>query len=111
MIEQILLDYLSGKMRVPVLAEEPEEPPEKYVLVEKTGSAEEDHIQSAIVVLQSYAGSLYEAALLNQSVKTAMSDLPELDDICSCKLNSDYNFTDTQTKRYRYQAVYDITHY
>ena len=26
-------------------------------------------------------------------------------------LNSDYNFTDTETKEYRYQAVFDINYY
>ena len=27
-----------------------------------------------------------------------------------CELNGDYNFTDTETKRYRYQAVFDLTY-
>jgi len=34
-----------------------------------------------------------------------------LNEIGKVKLNSDYNFTDTVTKQYRYQAVYDISHY
>ena len=34
-----------------------------------------------------------------------------LDEIASVKLNSDYNFTDEETKQYRYQAVFDIKHY
>ena len=35
----------------------------------------------------------------------------ELDDISRCELNTDYNYTDTARKKYRYQAVYDIVHY
>ena len=54
---------------------------------------------------------MYEAAALNELVKTAADSLVTLDEIASAKLNSDYNFTDTTTKRYRYQAVYDIKHY
>ena len=34
-----------------------------------------------------------------------------LNSISKIKLNSDYNFTDTETKEYRYQAVFDINHY
>ncbi|MEI3522519.1 MAG: hypothetical protein V8Q40_16600 [Anaerosacchariphilus sp.] len=41
-------------------------------------------------------------------MKDAMEDIVELDSISQAELNTDYNFTDTQTKRYRYQAVYDL---
>ena len=40
-----------------------------------------------------------------------MRDAVTLDDVISCKLNSDYNYTDKETKRYRYQAVFDIRYY
>ena len=61
--------------------------------------------------MQSYGGSLYEAARLNHTVKAAMRDTVILDDVISCKLNRDYNYTDEETKRYRYQAVFDIRYY
>ena len=51
---------------------------------------------------------MLNAAVLNDKVKKAMDKMIELPEISSCKLNSDYNFTDTETKRYRYQAVYNI---
>lgn len=60
---------------------------------------------------QSYAPTLYEAALLNAELKEVLKDLIKLDEISRIKLNSDYNYTDTTTKEYRYQAVFDITHY
>jgi hypothetical protein len=55
--------------------------------------------------------SLCGAALLNEKVKEKMEKITELDDICKCDLNSDYNYTDTNRKKYRYQAVFDIVHY
>ena len=67
--------------------------------------------RSATIALQSLADSLYNAAVLNEQVKEAAADMIELDKICRVSLNSDYNFTDIQTKQYRYQAVYDITYY
>jgi hypothetical protein len=54
---------------------------------------------------------MYKAAKLNDDVINAMNDLIELDDICRVELNSNYNYTDTETKEYRYQAVFDINHY
>ncbi|OOV85805.1 hypothetical protein BTA35_0216720, partial [Oceanospirillum linum] len=60
---------------------------------------------------QSYAPSMYEAAVLNEAVKETVEGMIELDEISKIKLNSDYNYTDTTTKEYRYQAVFDMNHY
>lgn len=109
MIEKKLIEYLN--ISVPVYAEVPESSSGKFVVIEKTGATFENRIDTATVVVQSYAGSLLEAAELNEEVKTAMFDLIAHDDITDVTLNSDYNFTDTATKKYRYQAVYQITYY
>jgi len=44
-------------------------------------------------------------------VKQAMCDIADESEVCKCSLNSDYNFTDTATKKYRYQAVFDLVHF
>lgn len=49
--------------------------------------------------------------ITSEVYKAAMQDIIGLNEICKCKLNSDYNFTDTSINQYRYQAVYDIVHY
>ena len=108
MIEKIVLDYLSSVLAVPVDTEKPENNPSKYVLIEKTGSSSEDFIKSATIALKSHANSMYEAAKLNEEVKAAMDNIVTLPEISSSKLNTDYNFTDTTKKKYRYQAVYDL---
>ena len=41
----------------------------------------------------------------------AMLALPELDRVAACRLERDYNFTDTETNKYRYQAVFAVTYY
>ena len=111
MIEKTVLDYLTATLEVKVCMEESEKMPTEYVLVEKTGAGEENHIKSATLVVQSYAQTLFKAAELNVKVKEAMENIIPLNDISRCNLNTDYNFTDTQRKKYRYQAVFDITHY
>ena len=111
MIEKTVLDYLNEILDVPAYMESPEEPPESYVLIEKTGGGEEDCIYWATLVIQSYAESLYRAAELNEKVKKAMADAIAIDEICNVGLNSNYNYTDATTKKYRYQAVFNIYHY
>ena len=111
MIEQTILDYLNDTLTEPCYMEEPEGV-DTFVLLEKTGGALSNYVYSAIFAIQSYATSLYEAAELNEKVKAAMLTIAnELNTVSKCSLNSDYNYTDTTKKRYRYQAVFDITHY
>ncbi len=111
MIEITIKTHFDTALDVDVYFEQPETAPESFVLIEKTGSGRTNKLTSSTFAFQSYAGSMYAAATLNEAVKAAADSLVALDDIASVKLNSDYNFTDTATKRYRYQAVYDIKHY
>lgn len=116
MIEKIVLDYLSDALSVPVYMETPADTPDdpipsEYVLIEKTGSSETNIIPSATLAIQSISNiSLYNAASLNEAAKGAMFNLITVPEVSRSSLNSDYNFTDTTTKQYRYQAVYDITY-
>lgn len=111
MIEKTILDYLSSVLKVPCGMELPENMPASYIVLERTGSSTINRISTAILAVQSYGLSLYEAALLNEQVKIAMLSAVELNSVAAVHLNSDYNFTDTISKRYRYQAVFDITYY
>lgn len=111
MIEKTVLQHLSNTLPAQVCMEVPENPPDKFVLVEKTGSSQVNRINHATLAVQSWAGSMMEAAELNEQVKTSMDELSGFDDISACRLNSDYNFTDTTTKHYRYQAVFDLVFY
>lgn len=110
-IEETIRNYLDSVLDVPVFMEYPKEPPDRFVLVEKTGGGSINHLASALFALQSYGQSLYEAAVLNSELKQVMANFPSLPQISRAALNSDYNFTDTSTKEYRYQAVYDINYY
>ena len=110
MIAKTLLDYLSASLDVPVVMEAPEQTTD-YVLIDQTGSSRTNHIITTTFAIQSYGRSLDEAMLLNQRVEAAMDGFAELDEITRVELETDYNFTNTATKQYRWQAVYQITHY
>ena len=111
MIEKLILDHLTGE-GVTAYLEIPEgggTPP--FCVIEKTGGGQVNHIRNATVAIQSYGASMYLAASLNEQVIQIMENIVSLPEIASCDLNSDYNFTDTTKKEYRYQAVFDLVYY
>lgn len=110
MILTELLSYLNANLSVEAYAEAPEELT-GYVLLEQTGSSRRNHIITTTIAIQSYGISMLNAMTLNEEVKAVMDGFLQLDDVTRVELETDYNFTDTTTKQYRWQAVYDITHY
>lgn len=111
MIELVIKNYLDGHLSVPSFFEHQEGIDGQYVLIEKLSGGKSNQLKSSVFAFQSYADSLFESAQLNEKVKEVVESMIEVPEISGIKLNSDYNFTDTQTKQYRYQAVYDINHY
>ena len=113
MIELTVLNFLKsqniGGVVENVFMEKPQKQDlEEFILIEKTGSEKVNHINRATIAIQSWSRSMYNAAKLNEEVKDAMEKIIEYTEISKCSLNSDYNFTDTKTKSYRYQAVFDL---
>lgn len=110
MIEKTICDYLSTKLDCQVLPEKPKRPFGRMVFVERTGGNGR-FLRQTTIAIQSYETSMYKAAELNEEVIKYMNQIVELDEITRVDLNQNYNFTDTNTKEYRYQAVFDIYHY
>lgn len=112
MIEKTIIEYFNQAEGLPkAYMMRQEEVPERYILIEKTGSRKKNHILSSTFAFQSYGPTLLEAAELNEQVKATVEKMIELDEIISISLNSDYNFTNTANKQPRYQAVFNIVHY
>lgn len=112
-IEEYVRNFLNERMSVPVLLQIPKKDiPSSFYLIEKTGGLMTNHIKRSTLTIQSYGESLYDASVLNEKLKFAMEyHAIELSEIVSIELDGDYNFTDTTSKKYRYQAVFDIVHY
>ena len=111
MIETIVLNILEAELSVPVYMESPEIKQESYIVLEKTGANRVNRIDHATFAVQSIAQTLYQAAALNEQAKAVMDQLPWLaEEIFQSERNGDYNFTNTETKERRYQAVYHITY-
>ena len=112
-IEQLVRTTLEGITHYPAYLEEPPAPrPERYYRTARLGRSGENHISRARLAVQSYAPSLAGAMALNREAYNVMNDLLLGDPAVSrVSLVSDYDFTDTATKRYRWQAIYEITYY
>ena len=112
MIDITILNHLEKELSVPVFMEKPSEDiPKQYVILDRTGSSKSNHLPTVTIAFQSYADSKYQAALLNERLKTAIENLVNLPEIRGITLNGDYPFPDIATKQHRYQAVYEIRYY
>ena len=113
LLEAFVIGRLSRSLDAPVYAEVPDAYPSgPFVILERTGGWKTQRvIPGAPLAVQSYGRTMLEAMELNERVKAAMEEMAAEPEIGSCRLNSDYNFTDPATKRYRYQAVFDVTYY
>lgn len=114
-IEAVLIKYLQDAnitgVGNNVFAETPKDVPDEYIIIDKTGSARTDGIDRATIAIQSIsAESLLKAAQLNEEVLALMERFRVIENIFGAHLVADYNFTNTQTKQYRYQAVYEINY-
>lgn len=109
MIEIRLLNFLKKELSVPVEMKQTDMYG-KHIVIERVGGSGK-FVKSAVFAIKSYGKSMYEACVLNEQVKSTMEQFCYERDITEVELNSDYNFTDKETKQYRYQSVYNITYY
>lgn len=113
MIELTVISYL--KERFPeeqISAEVPKGMPDRFITVEKTGSQQLGvGLYQSTLAIQSWEISKLGAAELSEQVCEAMREIDAYMPEVTRSRGSDYDFTDTTTKRYRYQAVFTLTHY
>ena len=111
MIEITIKEHLEDRLDVPVYFEFPKNPPERFLVMKKEGNPRENLLDFAMLIVDSYGPSLLEAAKVNESTKKALDSLVELSSVSASKRGGDYPLVDTKNKRYRYQAVQNITYY
>lgn len=111
MIEVTVRGYLEQMLFIPVFMEFPEDPPDRFVVLRKGDTTRDNRLETAMFIPESYETSMMGAAKLNQLVKDAMDSLTDLDNVSAADLAADYPAFDEKNKRYRYQAVYNVTYY
>lgn len=111
MIEKIIISYLNNELGVPVYAEIPANPPKEFVIVHKLDGGVTNHVNEASIYFESYSDSLQKAAELNERVQALLFESVSLDEISSAKLGGEGSNIDTNTKRYRYESVFNFYYY
>lgn len=111
MIELVIKEHLEQHLDAPVYFEFPSDAPDYFIILKRESNPRENMIDSALVIVDSYGPNQLAAAMLNESVKSALDDLNNLPRISASRRGGDYPAFDTRNKRYRYQAVQNITHY
>lgn len=113
-IEEYIIQYFNDTPGFPKLyAEVPDNMTDgHYYLIEKTSSSTENHVITSKFALQSIStNSLLESIRMNEEIKLFMEQFVAAPRVARVELDSDYNFTDPDRNEYRYQAVFNITHY
>jgi len=113
LIEVTILNYLKNNLDVDCYVEKPSPFPNgEFVVLERTGQTRTNLLKVTTIAFQSYADTKYKSALLNEQVKEAMDKAYYINthQLSSVKFVRDYDFTDTTTKKYRYQCIYEIYH-
>lgn len=111
MIEIIVKEHMQKRLDVPVYFEYPSNPCESFVVLKLENNPRENLLDSALLVADSYGPSQLAAAQLNESLKNMLDDLVLLPSISASKRGGDYPVFDSVNKKYRYQAVQNITYY
>lgn len=110
-IEKFVIDALQGILPDPVSGERPSPMPARFFTVEKTDSADKEHISKATLIAESWAESQAAAAEQNRLMKAAMESLAALPEISAVTCETDCNYPDLTTRRPRYRATFAVVHY
>ena len=108
-ITQFMVQYLSGALDVSVFGEIPAQPPTSFAVVEKLGGGLKNHIAESTLRLGCFADTLAHAEDLSLTVQAAVEGMVALPEICSTEYGGSSNAT--ASKKYRYDVIWNITHY
>lgn len=112
MIELVIKKFIDDEFDYPAFMERPEKAIDTFFVIEKISGSRDEQIDFARVAVQTYAPSMFLAASLCEQLNDAMLNyFIALPNITKVELNSSYNYTDTTTKKYRYQSIFEIYYY
>lgn len=109
MIEAKVISYLC-ECGFDAFAEEPAKKPKEYVVVRMVDASRTNHIDACSIYLECVSDSMLNAAKYCNDVKNKMYDFVSVDGISSCRLSGSGKNIDTQQKKYRYEAVFNIVY-
>lgn len=108
-VEEKLIQHLKKELGVPVYVVLPAKLPfGNFIVIDKTGSSETELVYRCTFAVQSYGMTMEQTIELNHQVIEAMKKLVEEPEFSAVDFDTDYNYTDPDLKRYRYQAIFHL---
>ena len=111
MLEVTLRQYLAEELSVPVYLEVPKTIPAEYVLLQLIDSGKINQIDAATFSIVAISDSLYNAALLSNSIKEALLDSISLRCISHVDLGGEMSGIDSANKKYQYELTFNFYYY
>ena len=114
LIEQVVKQYLDGVFAgegsdegVDVYLETPETLPASFIVFRLADRGKENQINEVTIEFRCYADSKYEAATLDDQLRTALEEWNEGSDI-TLHLGGGNDDQDSTLKKYRYRCYYNL---
>lgn len=108
MILELVKKYLEENMNIPVHMEIPADPPKKYLTIQKLDGGKTNQVKAITLSIEAYDESKYKASMLSDKVEEQMESLGESDKVFSCKLGGGGDDTDSISKKYRFETIWNI---
>lgn len=109
-IEETLIAWLPGETGAPAYSAPPEEYPEKFLTVQRTGGSASPGIDEPAVAVQAWASTRLAAERLALSARDALLyGAVEIPQVRACSINSGpYLFPDEDSGLQRYQVYANL---
>lgn len=108
--EQSVLDYLNGdvdltRLGVSAHAQVPEDRPDAFITVERTGGMSDRFLDRATLAVQVWAPTRARTLALTEDVRRKLWDIWRRPEVASIDIPSMYHFPDPDSQQERYQLV------
>ena len=111
MIEVAIRDYLVTELDIPVLMEQPKNPPKEYILLRLADGGRVNHIDAATFFVTIISNSLYSAAQIKEQVKELLYDVVKIDCISHSSSGGESATLDSTNHVYQYNVTFNFYYY
>lgn len=111
MIDVLLKNYLDNELAIPVIFEKPKTVPESYILIELIDAGKDNHIDAVTFQFHCHDTSLYNAAVLAETVEGLLENAISLPAISKAQFGGKRPEINSTTKIYKYVLTYNFVYY
>lgn len=112
MIDVTIRDYLLTQITNTVIVfEQPQERPNEFILLQKIDGGETNKLKASTFSIKAKATNQYTAAVMNESIKSAMFEINTLDDVSGVRQGGEDGRIDTSNQMYEYETIWNVYHY